>query len=200
MREAEHDAALEEALRRLERDTAGALGAWTDAERADVDAAAREVSRAERARAVHAFEELALVRRPAESRRRLSLAAAAALVIGLLGGWLGRGVFQREMGPGPPILLGTGTERALAPVGPVDRYDRFAWTKSSEGSRSYGLRVWSGEAQKPVLSVDLLTEPSYTLSAEEAASLGPAIRWEVLLQDADGGPVATLVSASASLR
>jgi hypothetical protein len=196
MREAERDAELEQALRRLERDTEGGLGAWADAERADVDAAAREVSQAERAQAVRAFEDLAHPRR--RPTWGLGLAAAA-LIAGVALGFTARGLLGGDE-PQQPVLLGPGRAVPLEPGPVVDRYDRFAWSNGGQEAQRYGLRVWNDGELEPVLSKDGLKEPAYAPSAAELASLGPAIHWEVVLQDGERRSLATLLSASASLR
>jgi hypothetical protein len=190
------DDALDEALRRLEREVAEPLAAWSKAEQADVDAAIEEASAAERAAAVRAIQGLA---RPAKRPfGGLSLAAALAASIAL--GFLVRGQLGGADGDTRPerTPLGPGHAVALEPGPLVERYDRFAWSSSGKAGMRYGLRVWNAGELEPALEVDGLTRPAYEPRPEELLRLGPAIRWEVVLQDADNRALSTLLSSSSS--
>lgn len=190
------DEVLDEALRRLEREAAQPLAAWSKAEQADVDAAIEETSAAERAAAVRTIQRLA---RPAK-RPFGALSLAAALVAGIALGFLVRGQLGGGHGDERPgrVLLGPGHAEALEPGPLVERYDRFAWSATGETGRRYGLRVWNAGELEPALAVDGLTQPAYEPKPEELLRLGPAIRWEVMLQDADNRALSTLLSASSS--
>ncbi len=194
------DAVLEAALLRLEREVGGRLDEWAAAEWADIAAAERKTSAEERQQAVRAFQRLAAGGGGSLSRRRALLTAAAALLGGLFGGWMARGALERAPDAGAPVVLGGVEGRALAPVGAVDRYERFVWTVPAGGAQRFGLRVWSGAGFEPVLRVDGLSEPAYAPTPEEEERLGAEIRWEVLLQDADGHLVGRVATATASLR
>lgn len=193
----EPDPALEEALRRLERDTAGPLAAWSDARQAEVEAVVRETTSADRGLSVRVIEEAA-GRRP---RRRFGPGlVAAGLAAGLALGYFGRGTFEREQPAQPDRTLlggGRGASIAVHPPAAVDHYDFFAWSGGVDRQR-YGLRVWNDGELDAALSVDGLTKSFYEPTPEERARLGPAIRWEVVAQDAYGSSLGTLFTASSS--
>ena len=178
----------------LERETAEALGRWAEARRADVEAARRETTPADRAAAVSTFEALAKGGR--STFRGRWLLVAAALLVGLTLGYLVHSV----LGPpadDAPVLLGDGGLSGLIPTGEVDRYDRFSWTHSSDTPSSFGLRVWNEGDLDAVISVDGLTLPEYVPTDEERARLGATIRWEVTVQSSDGSTLG-LASSSAT--
>ncbi len=190
----EHDPALEEALRRLERETAGPLSTWSDARQAEVETAIHETGAADRSLSLEAFGELSGRRL---HRRRGPWLAAATLAAGLLAGYFGRGLLERPSLPGQRTLLGPQGATEAYPGPLVDDYDRFEWSEP-EGRWRYGLRVWNEGRLDAALSIDGLIEPRYTPTAVELTRLGKSIHWEVVLQDEDGRSHGTLLSASSS--
>jgi hypothetical protein len=195
LKDAREDAALEETLRRLEQDTRPALEAWSQAERADLAAAERAIERADRAQALRTFQRLAGV----ERRPFGALGVAAALLVGLTLGFLGRGLFESAPRSEGPRLLGEQALDILAPEGSVAGYDRFAWSVRGSSVQRFGLRVWNAGELDPAIAVDGLTDFEYVPTAEELERLGPRIRFEVHLQTSDRQSLA-VAAGSAELR
>ena len=196
MTDESRDAALEEALLRLERDTEGPLTAWADARQAEVEAALRETTAGDRRRSVQVIEKAAGHR----LRRRFGPGlAAAALAAGLGLGYFGRGMLKPERVE--RTTLGTEAPPSI-PVHPgptVDHYDFFAWSGGVDQQR-YGLRVWNEGELRPVLEIDDLRKSLYEPTREQLELLRQAIRWEVWRQTKDGQSSELLFSASSSLR
>ena len=163
----------------LELELAGYLNRWAEEERALVDEARAAAGPRDREAAAE-LERLALAPAP---RRRPLWPAAALLAVGLALGWLARGLLVEDDPPRTPAFMGSLLE---APLGTVERYDRFEWKPVRTDGERYTLRVWNAGGTRTVIEATGLEAPSYAPTPAELDGLGDAIRWEVGVTDGSG--------------
>lgn len=156
-------------------------------EKADIEEAVREVDPAD-----EAFVRASLAGvLPPPARRRLALgpfvwtAAAVVLAAFLVVRAL---VSDPERARPPETLLHEDGLRCLGPVGPVDDFTRFFWEFEGPAGTTFELYVRVHEedgAGRELLVQPDLVETSWTLTAEQGASLPDRIVWEVVARGID---------------
>lgn len=172
---------VDDSPERVERDTADALAAWTEAQHLDLEEAREATSPSDRAAALRTLESLA-----EQPRRKTRLALlAAAGIVAVIFGYYGLTGGGRDRSDGS-VMLGGEAFAELAPVGRVERYDRFAWTLKRVTPGHFGLRVWNAGDVEPVISIDDLVGNEYVPTTEELARLGASISWQVTLLSSEG--------------
>lgn len=121
-------------------------------------------------------------RRPA--RRRLMVAAAALVVVGLA-----TALFLRadRSGTDDPVILGPARVACVAPTGTVDPVSSFRWEGRLPAGGFYRVVVFDA-AEAEVLESPATSEDEWVLTEDQRATLPSSFSWEVTVRDGSGLP------------